>query len=71
VARVEAGARVLTIFPDGPHRYLGTIYDDAWCRERGLLGTGRRFPVEITDPAHVEVTGWSRSHRVHDPLAVG
>lgn len=71
VARVESGARVLTVFPDGPHRYLGTIYDDAWCRERGLLRTGRRFPVEITDPVHVEVTGWSRSHRVHDPLAVG
>jgi cysteine synthase len=71
VARVEAGARVLTVFPDGPHRYLGTIYDDAWCSERGLLSTGRRFPVEITDTTHVEITGWSRSRRVRDPLTVG
>ena len=71
VARVEPGARVVTVFPDGPHRYLGTIFDDAWCSARGLLGAGQRHPVEITDPSHLEVTGWSRSRRVRDPLAVG
>jgi cystathionine beta-synthase len=30
-------ARVATIFPDSGHRYLSTIYDDAWMRAKGLL----------------------------------
>lgn len=68
-ARVEPGAHVVTVLPDGPHRYLGTIYDDGWCLSRGLLGAASHMPVEICDPRHVEVTGWSRCTRVSDPLA--
>ncbi|MFT4217887.1 MAG: pyridoxal-phosphate dependent enzyme [Micropruina sp.] len=69
-ARVEPGARVVVVLPDGPHRYLGTIYDDDWCRARGLLGPATRTPVEICDPHHVEATTWSRCVRVSDPLKV-
>ncbi|MGI8305504.1 PLP-dependent cysteine synthase family protein [Saccharopolyspora hattusasensis] len=67
-ARVEPGANVVTVFPDGPHRYLSTIFDDDYCRARGLLNrpTANR-PVEIAHPA-VEATGWTRCRIVSDPL---
>ncbi|MER7165367.1 pyridoxal-phosphate dependent enzyme [Micromonospora sp. NPDC000207] len=68
VARTEPGSRVLAIFPDGPHRYLGTIYDDGWCARHGLLGPTRGHPVEIGHPWSVEVTRWSRCRTVLDPL---
>ena len=34
---LDPGARVVTIFPDSGSRYLSTIYNDDWMRERGLL----------------------------------
>jgi cysteine synthase A len=71
VARVEPGATVVTIFPDGPHRYLGTIFDDDFCRSRGLLGTPEDRPVEIADTAEIEVTSWARCRSVYAPKAVG
>lgn len=67
VARVEAGASVVTIFPDGPHRYLGTIFDDDFCRSRGLLGPAVDRPVEIGHAEAVEVSGWARCRSVVDP----
>ena len=66
-ARMEPGARVLTVFPDGPHRYLDSIFDDAYCVRHGLLGPARGHPVEIAHPAAVEVTRWSCCRRVADP----
>ncbi len=30
-------ARIVTIFPDGASRYLSTIFNDDWMRERGFL----------------------------------
>lgn len=30
-------ARILTIFPDSANRYLSTIYNDEWLREKGIL----------------------------------
>ncbi|WP_062213985.1 PLP-dependent cysteine synthase family protein [Streptomyces sp. NBRC 109706] len=65
-ARTFAGATVATVFPDGPHRYLGTIYDDGYCRRHGLdpdaaPPAGR--PVEIPAPDAVEATGWTRCLR--------
>ncbi|GAB3300292.1 PLP-dependent cysteine synthase family protein [Parasphingorhabdus pacifica] len=69
-ARVEPEARVVTVFPDGPHRYLGTIFDDDYCRERGLLEqpvAGR--PMEIAHSGAVAVDGWTRCRVVADPLA--
>ncbi|GAA2789836.1 PLP-dependent cysteine synthase family protein [Saccharopolyspora taberi] len=73
VARVEPGARVVTVFPDGPHRYLDTIFDDDYCRERGLFDRPiATRPVEIAHPRAAEVQGWARCRQVSDPLpAVG
>lgn len=67
VARREPGARVLTVFPDGPQRYLRSIFDDGWCARHGLTGEPATAPVEIADPDAVEVTGWARCRRVRDP----
>jgi cysteine synthase A len=70
VARVEPGAVVATVFPDGPHRYLGTVYDDDFCRTHALdTAVLAVRPVEIAHPWAVEVGGWARSRTVVDPLA--
>ncbi|NUL02857.1 pyridoxal-phosphate dependent enzyme [Streptomyces lunaelactis] len=69
-ARVEPGAVVATVFPDGPHRYLGTVYDDDFCHTHGLdTATLAVRPVEIPHPCAVEVGGWARCRTVVDPLA--
>jgi cystathionine beta-synthase len=34
---LHAPARIVTIFPDGASRYLSTIFNDDWLREKGLL----------------------------------
>lgn len=69
-ARVEPGAVVATVFPDGPHRYLGTVYDDDFCHTHGLdTATLAVRPVEIPHPWAVEAVGWARSRTVVDPLA--
>jgi cystathionine beta-synthase len=36
-AKLAAGTRVVTIFPDSGSRYLSTIYSDTWMREKGFL----------------------------------
>lgn len=65
-----AGTRIAAIFPDGPHRYLHTVYDDTWCREHGLLGrTPPPEPDDIAEPDARAVTRWTRCDRVRDPLA--
>ncbi|MBN1274390.1 MAG: cysteine synthase family protein [Candidatus Aminicenantes bacterium] len=33
-------ARVVTIIPDSANRYLSTIYNDDWLKEKGFLATG-------------------------------
>ncbi|MGI5346940.1 PLP-dependent cysteine synthase family protein [Streptomyces sp. CA-250714] len=68
-ARVHPGAIVATVFPDGPHRYLGTVYDDDFTTAHGLdpaAAAGR--PVEIPYPYAAEATGWVRCTRVTDPV---
>ncbi|MEV6636288.1 PLP-dependent cysteine synthase family protein [Actinoplanes sp. NPDC051470] len=67
IARTRPGARVVTVFPDGPHRYLDTIFDDDWCTANGLLGPARGHPVEIPHPRAVEVTRWSRCRTIINP----
>ncbi|GAB4586487.1 PLP-dependent cysteine synthase family protein [Nocardia sp. IFM 10818] len=67
-ARREPGSRVLTVFPDGPHRYLRTIYNDEWCAARGLFGTLRTEPLEIRTPGEREVEGWARCGVISDPV---
>ncbi|WBO65687.1 PLP-dependent cysteine synthase family protein [Streptomyces camelliae] len=63
------GTRIAAIFPDGPYRYLETVYNDAWCREHQLhTGNQPWEPDEITAPDECVVTGWTRCSRVRDPL---
>ncbi|MEU6577936.1 pyridoxal-phosphate dependent enzyme [Streptomyces sp. NPDC046805] len=71
VARTHpAGTRVAAIFPDGPHRYLDTVYDDTWCRKHQLLDQEPPTePDEIAEPDECVVTGWTRCSQVRDPLA--
>lgn len=69
MARIEPAATVVTIFPDGPHRYLGTIFDDTYCAARGLFAPPAPHPVEIAYPEAIEVSGWARCRTVTDPLA--
>ncbi|WP_422752180.1 PLP-dependent cysteine synthase family protein [Micromonospora sp. WMMD708] len=68
VCRMQPGARVVTIFPDGPHRYLDSIFDDAYCARHGLFAPAPDHPIEIPYPDAVEVTRWSRCRTVLDPL---
>lgn len=69
MAEREPESRVLTVFPDGPHRYLRTIYDDEWCRVNGLLDAKTTAPTELDTPTDTEVTGWGRCSVVRDPVA--
>ncbi|WP_181721780.1 cysteine synthase family protein [Nocardia gipuzkoensis] len=71
ITRREPGTRVLTVFPDGPHRYLRSIYDDEWCLRHGLLGPVVAEPVELSAPDAQEVRGWARCRVVRDPLDKG
>lgn len=69
-ARVHPGAIVATVFPDGPHRYLGTVYDDDFTTAHGVdPSAAATRPVEIPHPYAAEAAGWVRCTRVSDPLA--
>jgi cystathionine beta-synthase len=37
---LPAGSRVAVLFPDSASRYLSTIFNDDWMREKGFLGEG-------------------------------
>ncbi|WP_054055542.1 PLP-dependent cysteine synthase family protein [Alloactinosynnema sp. L-07] len=63
-----AETRIAAVFPDGPHRYLDSIYDDRYCAANGLLDVPLpTTPIELRDPAAEEVTGWARCTRVVAP----
>ncbi|KDN85881.1 pyridoxal-5'-phosphate-dependent protein subunit beta [Kitasatospora cheerisanensis KCTC 2395] len=69
-AATAPDTRIAAVFPDGPQRYAGTVFDDGWCRARGLLG--HRLPErpdEIAHPGERTVTRWTRCRTVLDPLA--
>jgi len=70
VARTSpAGTRIAAVFPDGPHRYLETVYSDGWCREHQLLDHPPLLePDEMAEPDERTVTRWTRCGRVRDPL---
>ncbi|MCP5046142.1 MAG: cysteine synthase family protein [bacterium] len=34
---LDGGARIVTVFPDSASRYLSTIFNDEWMREKGLM----------------------------------
>ncbi|GAA2298215.1 PLP-dependent cysteine synthase family protein [Streptomyces kunmingensis] len=70
-ARAHPGACVTTVFPDGPHRYLGTVYDDAFTARHGLdRAAAAPHPAEIPHPRAAQATGWTRCRTVLDPLAL-
>ncbi|MBP0456055.1 PLP-dependent cysteine synthase family protein [Streptomyces montanisoli] len=62
--------RIAAIFPDGPQRYLGTVYDDEYCASHGLLDAPSPVEPEVVGrPDEKEVVRWSRCTTVLDPLA--
>ncbi len=67
---MHPGAVVATVFPDGLHRYLGTVYDEDFAAAHGLdrqpIATR---PVEIPHPRAAEAIGWGRCTTVVDPKA--
>lgn len=66
-----ASTRIVAIFPDGPQRYLETVYDDEYCAEQGLSGvTPAPEPEIVGRPDEKEVTRWTRCTRVGDPLSL-
>ncbi|WP_245714070.1 PLP-dependent cysteine synthase family protein [Nocardia vaccinii] len=69
LARVnDPDVRIATVFPDGPHRYFDTVYNDDYCHRHGLLDAGP--PVEpgtVTHPAERVVTSWTRCTTVIEP----
>lgn len=72
LARTEAAdTRIVTIFPDGPHRYFDTVYNDDYCAVNGLLGqTPAEEPDVVDDPADQVVERWTRCAHVIDPSEV-
>ncbi|MBL1076582.1 PLP-dependent cysteine synthase family protein [Nocardia sp. 2] len=68
-ARTHApGTRIAAVFPDGPHRYFDTVYNDSYCEEHGVLGTAPPIdPETITHPAERQVRTWTRCATVVDP----
>lgn len=67
---LPAGDRIVAVFPDGPQRYVGTVFDDAYCRTHGLLDqVPPDEPDDIAHPGERTVTRWTRCTHVTDPLA--
>ncbi|APE34446.1 pyridoxal-5'-phosphate-dependent protein subunit beta [Nocardia mangyaensis] len=64
--------RIAAVFPDGPHRYFDTVYNDTYCGEHGLLaGPPPREPEVIAHPGERVVQSWTRCPVVVDPAAAG
>ncbi|MGW0366928.1 PLP-dependent cysteine synthase family protein [Streptomyces sp. NPDC002990] len=68
---MPAQTRIAAVFPDGPQRYLGTVYDDDYCAAHGLLGSPPAAePDVIGSPDEREVDRWTRCAAVADPLTL-
>ncbi|MCX5582633.1 PLP-dependent cysteine synthase family protein [Streptomyces erythrochromogenes] len=66
-----ADTRIAAVFPDGPQRYLGTVYDDDYCAAHGLLDAPPAAEPEVVGRVdEKEVTRWTRCAAVVDPLSV-
>ncbi|MFJ9342982.1 PLP-dependent cysteine synthase family protein [Streptomyces sp. NPDC101733] len=62
--------RIVAVFPDGPQRYTGSVFSDAYCRAHDLLlDAPPEQPQEITHPGQRTVISWTRCTTVTDPLA--
>jgi S-sulfo-L-cysteine synthase (3-phospho-L-serine-dependent) len=72
LARTEtADTRIAAVFPDGPQRYLDTVYDDEYCARHGLLaGPPPLDPDVIGRADEKEVDRWTRCTDVVDPLTL-
>lgn len=69
---LPADTRIAAVFPDGPQRYLGTVYDDGYCAAHGLLDSPPApEPDLIGRLDEKEVTRWTRCTTVVDPLTLG
>jgi cysteine synthase A len=67
---LPAHCRIAAIFPDGPARYHGTVFNHDYCAEHDLLGRPPAAdPHEITHPSREEAVRWSRCTTVIDPVA--
>ncbi|MFE0133059.1 PLP-dependent cysteine synthase family protein [Streptomyces sp. NPDC059037] len=63
--------RIVAVFPDGPQRYLETVYDDQYCAEKGLSGVVPAPEPEVVGrPDEKEVNRWTRCTDVVDPLSL-
>ncbi|MFK4189334.1 PLP-dependent cysteine synthase family protein [Streptomyces sparsogenes] len=71
IARTSpAEDRIAAVFPDGPHRYVSTVFDDDYCRAHRLLGhEPPDAPDEIARPDQAVVTRWTRCRTVTTPRA--
>ncbi|MPY64555.1 PLP-dependent cysteine synthase family protein [Streptomyces spongiae] len=68
---MPADARIAAIFPDGPQRYLGTVYDDEYCARHGLLDVAPPPEPELIGRAdEKEAVRWTRCTDVVDPLVL-
>ncbi|MEW1653910.1 PLP-dependent cysteine synthase family protein [Streptomyces sp. NPDC093707] len=68
---LPADTRIAAVFPDGPQRYLGTVYDGDYCAAHGLLDQPpAQEPELIGRLDEKEVTRWTRCAQVVDPLTL-
>ncbi|UUV35865.1 PLP-dependent cysteine synthase family protein [Amycolatopsis roodepoortensis] len=66
-----AGSRIAAIFPDGPHRYFDTVYNDDYCAAQGLLDQAPAAePDVIAESGDRVVERWTRCARVAIPSEV-
>ncbi|GAA3248397.1 PLP-dependent cysteine synthase family protein [Nonomuraea helvata] len=60
--------RIVAVFPDGPHRYFDTIYNDAYCARHDLLDREPPpHPAVLAHPAEGEARSWTRCTTVTVP----
>lgn len=65
---LDPDTRIAAVFPDGPHRYFDTIYNDSYCEEHGLLDADPPIePDTIAHPTAQVVRTWTRCASVIDP----
>ncbi len=68
----DPDTQIVAIFPDGPHRYADTVFNDTYCAQHGLLDAPvPDQPDLLADPFDTEVTRWTRCATVIDPKAAG
>jgi cysteine synthase A len=68
---MPADARIVAIFPDGPQRYLGTVYDADYCAAHSLLDSPPAPEPELIGRLdEKEVSCWTRCTTVVDPLTL-